>query len=368
MSFKDDLIRLLKPDFFNKFPDEPLDVLRHFFKFYAEHNELLNEGLKFFSLFPDFINSQKFNSIKAFLFYFAYQTKKYSSLQVKELLKQELLNANIIDPRIYVEFCMYCFYKGLYFIERRNFFMAAYLYSSAVSMGLKGNSDDCKVLNNFSIQMIRSLCFLKSLTDFNIKSNLFRENRMYGDNEASLIKYEDVNVLLNYIKNEKNDLTSFNNLIKECKDIIKNYKLNGLKKEAEDALIFKVIKENLYLYKKIKIKKLAEKCQVEQNNLMMVLKKKVMSGEINVKYDDVTEVIEVFDVDPGLKERVQDTKELYKKIIDANKNLFITLRDKKMGEFDKKYTKEEEEFRNQRHIQDFDYQDFVEMDMDIEDN
>ena len=30
-----------------------------------------------------------------------------------------------------------------------------------------------------------------------------------------------------------------------------------------------------------------------------------MSGEISVKYDDVNEVIEVFDVDPGLKERVE---------------------------------------------------------------
>jgi hypothetical protein len=98
---------------------------------------------------------------------------------------------------------------------------------------------------------------------------------------------------------------------------------------------------------------------------MMVIRKKVMSGEINVKYDDITEVIEVFDVDPGLKERVQRTKELYKKIIDANKNLFITLRDKKMDDFDrKKYTKEEEELINRRHEHDFEYADFAEMDID----
>ena len=90
-----------------------------------------------------------------------------------------------------------------------------------------------------------------------------------------------------------------------------------------------------------------------------------MNGEINVKYDDITEVIEVFDLDPGLKERVQRTKELYKKIIDANKNLFITLRDKKMDDFDrKKFSKEEEEFMNKRHEQDFGYEDFAEMDIE----
>ena len=367
MSFKDDLIKLAKFELFNKFPDEPLDVLRHFFKFYAEQSDLLVEGLKFFSQFPAFINTQKFNSIKAFLFYFAYQTKKYSSAQIKELLKQELLNANITDPRIYAEFCMYCFYRGLFYIEKRDFFMAAYLYCVAISMGLKGNSEDCKVLNNFSIQMIRSLCFLKSLTDFNIKSYLFREHRMYNEDELLLIKNEDIHVFLGYIKNEKDDLSSFNNFIKDHKDMIKNYRLNGLKKEAEEALIFKIIKENLFLYKKIKIKKLSEKCKVSENDLMMVLRKKVMNGEISVKYDDVTEIIEVFDVDPGLKERVQRTKELYKKIIDANKNLFITLRDKKMDEFDrKKYSKEEEEFMHKRHEHEIDYEDFVEM--DIEDN
>ena len=367
MSFKDDLIKLTKFELFNKFPDEPLDVLRHFFKFFAEQSDLLVEGLKFFSQFPAYISTQKFNSIKAFLFYFAYQTKKYSSVQVKELLKQELLNANITDPRVYAEFCMYCFYRGLYYIEKRDFFMATYYYCVAISMGLKGNSEDCKVLNNFSIQMIRSLCFLKSLTDFNIKSYLFREHRMYNEDELLLIKNEDINVFLGYIKNDKDDLTSFNNFIKDKKEMIKNYKLSGLKKEAEEALIFKIIKENLFLYKKIKIKKLSEKCKVNENDLMMVIRKKVMNGEINVKYDDITEVIEVFDVDPGLKERVQRTKELYKKIIDANKNLFITLRDKKMDEFDrKKYSKEEEEFMHKRHEHEIDYEDFVEM--DIEDN
>lgn len=209
------------------------------------------------------------------------------------------------------------------------------------------------------------MLFLKSLTDFNIKSYLFREHRMYNEDELLLIKNEDINVFLGYIKNDKDDLTSFNNFIKDKKEMIKNYKLSGLKKEAEEALIFKIIKENLFLYKKIKIKKLSEKLKVNENDLMMVIRKKVMSGEISVKYDDVSEVIEVFDVDPGLKERVERTKDLYKKIIDANKNLFITLRDKKMDDFDrKKFSKEEEEFMNKRHEQDFGYEDFAEMDIE----
>ena len=367
MSFKNELTQLITLELFNKFSEEALDVLRHFFKFYASNEEYLIEGLKFFSLFPNIIKIQKFNSVKAFLFYFAYQTKKYNFPQVKELLGQELLNVNITDPKIYLEFCMYCFYKGLYYIEKKNYFMASYLYILAVSMGLLKNYEDCKIFNNFSLQMLRSLCFLKSLTDFDIKNFLSKEgNRMmHSENELLLIKYEDINVYFNYILKEKNELESLTTLIKSNKDLLKDHKLKGLKNEAEEALIYKKIKDTLYLYKKIKMGKLSQKCQVEFNDLMKVIKKKVMSGELNIKYDEVTDEIEVFDVDPGLKERVQKTKELYNKIIEANKNLFITLRDRKIDEMSgDKYSKEEREFINMRQLEEHFEEDYVEMDMD----
>ena len=355
MNIKNEVIRLITLDIFNKFPDEPLDVLRHFFKFYAQNDELLVEGLKLFSLFPEITKLQKFNSLKAFLFYFAYQIKKYNTPQVKELLSQELVNVNITDPKVYSEFCMFCFYKGLYYIEHKTYFMATYLYCIAVSMGLKGNFEDCKILNCFSCQMIRSLCFLKSLSDFEIKSVLFNQNRMYYGELESKIKYEDINECLNYILHDGNDYQSFTNFLKRNKEFCNNYKLNGLKNEAEETLIFKKIKEILHIYKKIKVTKLCQRSQIEFNDLMKVLKKRVLTGEINAKYDEGTDVLEVFDVDPGLKERVEKTKGLYRNIIEANKNLFINLRDRKIDEMSagiaSKYSKEEMELLSTRKIQ-----------------
>lgn len=355
ISIRNEVIQLISIDLFNKFPEEPLDVLRHFFRFFASNDDLLVEGLKFFSLFPEITKVQKFNSLKAFLFYFAYQTKRYNSPQVKELLSQELLNASILDAKIYSEFCMFCFYRGLYYIEHRNYFMATYLYCVAISMGLRGNFEDCKILNCFSNQMIRSLCFLKSLSDFEIKSLLIRENRMHYGEQDSKIKHEDINECLNYILYDGNDYQNFTNFLKRNKEFCNNYKLNGLKNEAEETLIFKKIKETLYLYKKIKLSKLAQRTQIEFNDLMKVLKKKVLAGEINAKYDEVTDVLEVFDVDPGLKERVERTKGLYRNIIDANKNLFINLKDRKIEEMTGanavgNFSKEELELLNNRKI------------------
>ena len=45
---------------------------------------------------------------------------------------------------------------------------------------------------------------------------------MYNEDELLLIKNEDINVFLGYIKNDKDDLTSFNNFIKDnfTEDII----------------------------------------------------------------------------------------------------------------------------------------------------
>ena len=79
-----------------------------------------------------------------------------------------------------------------------------------------------------------------------------------------------------------------------------------------------------------------------------------MTGEINAKYDEGTDILEIFDVDPGFKERVEKTKGLYRNIIEANKNLFINLRDRKFDEMSAsaavKYSKEEIELLNQRKI------------------
>ena len=362
-----ELIQLITLEIFNKFYDESLDVLRHYFEFYAENDDM--EGLNFFSHFPSIIKTNKFISLKAFLFYFAYQTKRYNSPNIKALLGQELLNVNITDPKIYLEFCLYCFYKGLYYIEKKNFFFASYLYCAAVEMGLRGNYEETVFLNQFSMQMIRSLCFLKYLIEFDIKSFLFKEKRINNYNN-DIINHDNIDELLNFIKDNKDDYQSFSNFTKTNKDMIENYKLKGLKNEAEEAIIFGKIKETLFLYKKIKMTKLAQITQVEFTDLMKVIKKKVMAGEINVKYDEANDIVEVFDLDPGLKKRVQKTKDLYIKIIDANKNLFVTIRDRKCDELSGTavYSNEEMESLKRKHQDDIPEDDYNGMDKDLDED
>lgn len=329
--FKDDLVYLITYDIFDKY-DICLDILRDYFEFYAINADiLLEEGIAIFSSFKDFIKNQKFNSLKTFLFYLAYQAKKFGSPMVKELLSQELLSAEITDPKVYLDFCMYCFFKGLYYIEKKNYFLATYLFCTPVKMGLNNYLDFIYVFNEYTMQMIRALCFLKALTDFDITNYLFKEKSKFLHSEEK-IKYEDIDNCLAFLRKEKIDYDNFSNFIKMNKELYQDYKLIGLKNEAKEKLILIKIKENLKYYKKIKLAKLAQKTNIEFNLLIKTIKKKCISGELNVKYDEENDVLEVFDIDPGMKENVKKTQDLYKSIIEGNKNYFINLRDKKLNE------------------------------------
>ena len=328
---KDDLIDLITYDLFEK-QDICLDILREYFEFFALNVDVLSEeGIKFYSSFKTFIKNPKFNSLKTFLFYFAYQSKKFGSPMVKELLSQELLTAEITDPKVYLDFCMYCFFKGLYYIEKKNYFLATYLFCTPVKMGLNNYLENIIVFNEYTIQMIKALRFLKGLTDFDITNYLFKEKSRFSNFEVK-INSEDIDVCLAFLRKERIDYDNFTNFIKINKELYQDYKLIGLKNEAKEMLVLKKIKENLKFYKKIKLTKLAQKTNIEFNLILKIIKKKCISGELNVKYDEETDILEVFDIDPGMKENVKKTQDLYKSIIEGNKNFFINLRDKKLNE------------------------------------
>ena len=305
-----------------------VEVLREFFELYSQ-TEGYERGLRFFESFLEIIKNQSFNSVKAFLFFFAYQTKKYGSPAVKELLKQELINVKIENRNEYLDFCMYCFFKGLYYIERKNYFMAAYLYSTALYIGINNPYENIIVFNDFSLQMVRALCFLKCLSDFNTSEFIFRNKDIF--NILSITKNQEIDELLAFLKRDKVDLFYFDNFIKN-KDFYKDYKLIGLKNECLEMLILKKLREILSLYKKIKLTKLVELIQVDFKDLLKTIKKKCIEGELNVKYDEETDVLEVFDVDPGKLENIRKTQEIYKEVLDGNKNIFISTRDKKLHE------------------------------------
>ena len=263
--------------------------------------------------------------------------KKFDLEAVKSLLSQKLINALINDNKTYLDFCMYTFYRGLYFIENKDYYMASYYYCSAAIMGLKNNQFNMKLFNGFNTQMIRSLCLLKYLTKFDVSSAIFKEGRLHRTfDDYTLIEHQDVAFCLEFIHEDKKDLKSFKEFVDQNKENLNKCNLKGLMQAAEEEIIFGVIKNFLRIYKRTRMMKLCQVTQLDLNIIMKVLKKKVLEGEISIKYDEAEEIIEVLDVDPGLKEKVQKTKELYEKIIDGNKNMFMDLKNKKFEKISRK--------------------------------
>ena len=323
---KSDINSLIKSDVFDKNADVYIKLLRTIFEFFAK-NDFFQEGLNFFKVFNNIIKQQKFNSLKTFLFYFAYQSKNFNLKIVKELIEQDFMITDLKGTEDYLDFCIYCFYKGLYHIERKNYFMASYLYCIPLKIGF--SFDDIYLFNQYTLVMLKFLCFLKVLSDYDIQKSFLRKKEHYIEEKFKTL---DIDECISFLINENIDLDTFNDFTKKNKDFIQKYHLIGLKNEAETFLVLKKVRELLSNYKVIKMKNLSQISNIKYDELIKIIQKKVMEGELNVKYDEENDMLEVFDIDPGKQERVNKTQELYSNILQGNKNLFISFRDEKMNE------------------------------------
>ena len=251
---------------------------------------------------------------------------------VKVLLNQQLLIAEITDPNIYVDFCMYCFYKGLYLLSQKNYFMTSYNFVVPVSLGLL-TKDGNILLNCFNIQMLKYLCFLQFLCDLNISKYLTKEKSGRMENQGRLgderIGHKELDIYLNYAKSKNESYDSFKNFCREIDEDLKNSNLVGLKNAAEEEIIFKILKECLKMYKKVKLSKIATIAKLDFPACLNILKKKVIEGKINIKYDEIEDIIEVFEIDPSTQESFNSMKELYMQLINANKNMFCCIKERK---------------------------------------
>ena len=96
--------------------------------------------------------------------------------------------------------------------------------------------------------MLRSLCFLRYLTKFNIKEALNREIRLHQFDDNVLIDHQDVAFCWEFLTKEKDDLKSFNEFVKEENENIKNCNLLGLKTAAEEEIKYEIIKDALKVF------------------------------------------------------------------------------------------------------------------------
>lgn len=222
---------------------------------------------------------------------------------------------------------MYCFYKGLYILSQKNYYMTSYLFSTAVSIGFKSRGRGDIFLNYFNLQMLRYLSFLQFLSDFDVCSSISDSRKGFAKEEK--LGDDSIDTYLAFIKEDSKNYELFKAFVNKIQTEIVEYKLMGVMNAAKDEIIFKKIKESLSVYKKVKLSKVATEIGIEFPECLNILKKKVMEGKINIKYDEIEDIIEIKELDPGAQKAINDSKEMYKEFINANKNLFILTKNRK---------------------------------------
>lgn len=279
---------------------------------------------------------------------------------VKELLSQHLLFTTLTEPGIYLDFSMYCFYRGMYYLEKKNYFFTAYYFSVPTSLY---KIEKASLINDFTIQMLKSLYFLKILSDFDIVSIFLRREGRGGNMfREECIGKKELDQLIELIKSSSPiTLEHFASFCSQYGEEIKKSKLTGLKQAAEEELRFKEIQEQLINYKRISLSKLVTELKRDYNDCLFILKKKVIEGRIKIKFDEEENIIEVIDATPRNKKQAEESQKLYQILLESNKNLFVYLknRQEKAIELEKlpadeklMELKQEEAFENDMDIED----------------
>ena len=114
--------------------------------------------------------------------------------------------------------------------------------------------------------------------------------------------------------------------IKQLEELIKKQqilaqdKLTGLAYVALFSLLNKKITFYLKRYKRISLKQLSKLTEIKGENILTVLRKNVANGKMNVKYDEVSDIIEVIQCDIGNKS-IDEIKDMYSQMLMLTNNL-----------------------------------------------
>lgn len=297
------------------------DLFRSIFKYFFDKN-LYKQGYDYFKQFTNFIKYPKFNSIQAFVLYFAARLQNYSDQIIQDLLRAFLVQGNINDYELYGDFCMFCFYKGTYFLEKRDYLLAAYIYLTSVNLAF--SIHETVLLNAFQTVMIKRLFFILGILEYNPFNEFIKVKHTYLSKEIDLYKY------LKYMKDCKfNKIQEFSQIISDLSESIQKTDLKGLVDLCYKEVFLRNIKDILYNYKRIRGGVLADLIKKDLEEVLYVLKEKTMEGKISVKYDEVNDVIEVIDLDLGNEQFVERSKLLYQTLLDALKETHISLKKNK---------------------------------------
>ena len=278
------------------------NIMRNYFSYYTNDFKKINEkGYDFFKQYIDISPQTTFNSAKAFYLYFAFQLNKNDS-KLQEILNQIIVTSSFHSFEEYRDFSLFCLYKGMFHLKYKHYIKAS--FSFLMALNKIGNT-----ISNCHIDCYKRLLLLKHIVDDEFVELIDRCIK-----QASVINNCDGVDQFLYL-----NIKRLEELIKQ-KQTLAQDKLTGLAYVALFSLLNKKITSYLRRYRRISLKQLSKLTEIKGENILVVLQKNVAKGKMNVKYDEVSDIIEVIQCDIGNKS-IDEVKDMYREMIMLTNNL-----------------------------------------------
>ncbi len=269
------------------------------YKFYFENFskfKMYEDGKKFFlQLLTKFPNKLKFHPFQSYILFFSYLSKNYETID--NLLNQFMIITNFKERKLSLNFSMFAFYKGELLLNQEKFIHAAFSFGYNLITVLNNKE---KYIDLFQIESIKRICLLIQILPKEF-SDLF--NNLLGKFKK-LGGFKELNPYLTL------DNNAFENFIILSKQDLKQSHIYGLSKIVLKEIRFKQIQNILRKYKRIKLSKLTSLCGIDYPTVKYILEYYVSKNKINVKFDEIDDIIEVFEAET--KCSLEEIQEYYK--------------------------------------------------------
>ena len=294
-----------KEDIYN---DNTLNI---FFQYFFQLQKY-SDGKNYFLQFAKFLPKLEFNKIKSYIFCLGFLGKDY--IKIDQLLNELIIKTNFKDQTESLFFSVYSFYKGQILLNKENFILACLSFGYSV---IHIHNNKLNYIDQFQIESVKRLCLLKDIlpSDFSDIFNNILSKIM------EIKKFPELKPYLEYASINDNNFQTFELFIQEYKHEIKKSKLIGLCKIILKELRFKFIQIYLKKFTRIKLSKLSQLTNIEYSTLKNVLEWKVCKNKINVKFDEIEDIIEIIDADIG--NSLEELKEYYFYLNKASIELYL---------------------------------------------
>jgi hypothetical protein len=286
-------------------------ILKNFFEYFLKYKKY-SEGKNYLLQLIKFLQKLEFHYIKAFALYFAFLGKDYRRLD--ELLSELIIKTDFKSQEESHYFSLYSFYKGEILLIKEKFILASLSYGYSVIHII---NNKINIIDQCQIECIKRLCLLKGIlpSDF---SNIF------NDILTKIIPLEGMKELkpyLEYFKKNDDDPQNFELFIIKNQQDIKKSKIFGLCKIILKELRFKFIQKYLKKFTRIKLTKLSQLTNIQYPTLKNILEWKVCKNKINIKFDEVEDIIEIIDSEIG--NSLEELREYYSYLTQISTELYL---------------------------------------------